>query len=705
MNQEMTPWLMAICCLMMADCMNVTDQETSESQHDQVAILKQIRKVNDDGSYTFGYEAGDGSFKVETRDVLGNVKGTFGFVDANGEIKRVTYTSSNGTGFKATTLSPLQEQASVVQSIPRTNRSTTKKPTILYATSTSTESSSSTTIGPKSNVVQTIPRIRKTSTTSTTSSTTSTTTTTESPKPIFGHYLKTSKNRPKFFINNQQKIITGSSSSEEEIINEDSQLTRPSTDEKINLRKIIFPKRPIDQSLRPITEEFEEKEEEEELKATTGNALRRQLHEDTTKNDNHEINNDEHSDVYGGALSTARPLFTTSSSPKIIQRIRSERPKMLYQMSSSVPDNIGPARFDNTKYEAETKTPEERETTQPIVYQTVPSRLNDRDYARQTTEQPVYVRREPEQQLLRDLSSGVVVQPTNIDDEYRAAPVGRYVYRPQPRPPVYPTSGDSGNVQYLSENPAEEPVEPSPPRGVPQAYIRQRPYARPYNEPDPRSRPVLRPIGPMDEREYPEYYRNIALPPEAPNPIAPPLSRRDFQMLLRRLLITQYGLQALAHPRSYLEDALYDEQPYTNYQTSAVRPNVLAYEGGLRYNDRTIRPILSRIPIGNIDPAMYSQRYSDDYQDPRYMKRVYRQKLYTQDMNEETEGDGDEILPPPIREALLLRMLQLAISTDRPSMNAINHIRTTTIPTYRKSPVRNVQIISDEQDKETIKKL
>lgn len=55
---------MAICCLMMADCMNVTDQETSESQHDQVAILKQIRKVNDDGSYTFGYEAGDGSFKV-----------------------------------------------------------------------------------------------------------------------------------------------------------------------------------------------------------------------------------------------------------------------------------------------------------------------------------------------------------------------------------------------------------------------------------------------------------------------------------------------------------------------------------------------------------------------------------------------------------------------------------------------------------------
>ena len=41
----------------------------------EVAILKQINRVNEDGSYTFGYEAADGSFKIETRDVLGNVKG------------------------------------------------------------------------------------------------------------------------------------------------------------------------------------------------------------------------------------------------------------------------------------------------------------------------------------------------------------------------------------------------------------------------------------------------------------------------------------------------------------------------------------------------------------------------------------------------------------------------------------------------------
>lgn len=58
---------MAFFCLVTAGCTNVTDQQTSETHHDQVAILKQIRKVNEDGSYTYGYEAGDGSFKVITR--------------------------------------------------------------------------------------------------------------------------------------------------------------------------------------------------------------------------------------------------------------------------------------------------------------------------------------------------------------------------------------------------------------------------------------------------------------------------------------------------------------------------------------------------------------------------------------------------------------------------------------------------------------
>lgn len=70
---KMTPWLMAIFCLATAGCSNITDQQASESNQ-QVAILKQIRKVNEDGSYTFGYEAGDGSFKVHNFDFKDNLR-------------------------------------------------------------------------------------------------------------------------------------------------------------------------------------------------------------------------------------------------------------------------------------------------------------------------------------------------------------------------------------------------------------------------------------------------------------------------------------------------------------------------------------------------------------------------------------------------------------------------------------------------------
>ncbi|XP_014282784.1 uncharacterized protein [Halyomorpha halys] len=74
----------------------------SQEEPREVPIIKQINRVNDDGTYTFGYEAADGSFKIETRDVLGNVKGMFGYIDEQGQLKRVSYTANNGTGFQAT---------------------------------------------------------------------------------------------------------------------------------------------------------------------------------------------------------------------------------------------------------------------------------------------------------------------------------------------------------------------------------------------------------------------------------------------------------------------------------------------------------------------------------------------------------------------------------------------------------------------------
>merc|ERR1719348_1857153 len=63
------------------------------------AILKQINELNDDGSYTYGYEASDGTFKLETRFADGTVQGKDGYIDANGDVKIIEY-GADAMGFQ-----------------------------------------------------------------------------------------------------------------------------------------------------------------------------------------------------------------------------------------------------------------------------------------------------------------------------------------------------------------------------------------------------------------------------------------------------------------------------------------------------------------------------------------------------------------------------------------------------------------------------
>ena len=51
-----------------------------------------------DGSYTYGYEAADGSFKIETKTATGEVKGKYGYFD--GERVRVVEYGANRHGFQ-----------------------------------------------------------------------------------------------------------------------------------------------------------------------------------------------------------------------------------------------------------------------------------------------------------------------------------------------------------------------------------------------------------------------------------------------------------------------------------------------------------------------------------------------------------------------------------------------------------------------------
>ena len=43
-----------------------------------IEILKQIHKINRDGSYSFGFKASDGTFLVEQKNADGYVSGEFG---------------------------------------------------------------------------------------------------------------------------------------------------------------------------------------------------------------------------------------------------------------------------------------------------------------------------------------------------------------------------------------------------------------------------------------------------------------------------------------------------------------------------------------------------------------------------------------------------------------------------------------------------
>lgn len=63
-------------------------------------ILKQINRQNDDGSYSFGYEAADGSFKIETKYPNGDVAGKYGYLDDTGKLREVSYGASSQRGFE-----------------------------------------------------------------------------------------------------------------------------------------------------------------------------------------------------------------------------------------------------------------------------------------------------------------------------------------------------------------------------------------------------------------------------------------------------------------------------------------------------------------------------------------------------------------------------------------------------------------------------
>ncbi|XP_044730214.1 chromatin modification-related protein eaf-1-like [Chrysoperla carnea] len=72
-----------------------TKGSTDAPKQPPVQTIRNYNKVNDDGSFTFGYEAADGSFKEETRGTDCVVRGKYGYVDPDGNKREFTYVSGN----------------------------------------------------------------------------------------------------------------------------------------------------------------------------------------------------------------------------------------------------------------------------------------------------------------------------------------------------------------------------------------------------------------------------------------------------------------------------------------------------------------------------------------------------------------------------------------------------------------------------------
>ncbi|XP_049868195.1 uncharacterized protein LOC126368328 [Pectinophora gossypiella] len=637
----------------------------------KVEIVKQIRRLNEDGSYTIGYEADDGTFKIESRDVLGNVKGTFGYVDKDGEIKRVTYSSSSDATpvpVSTTTTSTTPSTPMMVVRVNKTVSSTTRRPlgTVVYPTRSG---SSYTTRG---TVVQPIPR-RRMSTTST-KPTTSTEMTTEkqqaeeSTSNILNLYKPKIEESGVRTRTQMQKPIS--------VTVKDDLITRQTTTK-------------LPQTVKPVYEHVTEEPENDPGKANT---IRREL--TGTSPNPHMISlqqsaGDDSTDVYGSHLSlgTVRPLFTTTTPrPRLvpIHSLVAARQK-IHQQYQEVP-----VQEQETTIEASTGRVFDREnvvTSNPVPVIQIPTRIpDDRLY-----QQPIY--RRPQ--------SAVHFRTTEYLRDNPGAPV--------------PIGNQRPFLQYEYQNKILEPQYVKEVNSPPQtkASAPEAATASPY---DARQVTRIIPIA-VDERGVPiqgyqrfvNAYRPVPSQPpplilqpqprydpiEEMNSISAPVSTRDLKRLLQILILRQNRLQALmdqivAPGPPYQPLPLFKAEPqydYNRYQNRQY-PDDERYD--YRYDQQQYRQqdMYQQNQVSNYDPPQYeSQRYV-----PR--RRLYTRPYDTASASSNRVDETQEYLPAEIREALLLKMLMLAISPDfMPSPAPPTELTTAAPP---RKQVRNVQILGEE---------
>lgn len=542
----------------------------SESKDGKLEIIKRIKKVNPDGSYTIGYEADDGSFKIESRDVLGNIKGTYGFVDDEGDIKRVSYSSSNASEIFSKhepVSTPEFPTQSVVQRIPKSENSpTTKKPSTYPTTTPSTPTTT------PISVIQSIAR-RRASSTTLKPNYNSIETVKSSQRPNSVVYTSAA---PRVLLQRPSLASTVSTNARISESRSEGQISRPEVSEKpteLPIYRSLHSKRFDDE--KPVTEEASE---------LRPNILRRQLPQDSKG-----FNAEEHvyslqqsfghndvSDIYNnGVTVTSRPLFTTTRSNRIAPIISSTTaspasvPKPIakyaanYQRNQLQEVESSTATYSHPVEEVVTSTETSGTPTNVPVVQ-IPAN-------RAATSEPLVAIRHPFQQgaILVPLSQlqNRIIPIENMQDIYDAR---RHYVSQQQQPVQLTTRAPTADVDIQRLKRLNQPaLRPIPVHVDENGFIRE----MPQHVPTPYPLPVPITPAPISVRAIAVASRQIDndVNNDIEN-IQPPVSTRDFQTLLNHLIMRQKRLEKISlitNPK--LRPDLYQPQP-VRYQRLVPAP-------------------------------------------------------------------------------------------------------------------------------------
>lgn len=707
------------------------DLEQAESKDASATeIIKQIRKVNADGTLTIGYEADDGTFKIEKRDPQGNVKmGTFGYVDDRGEVKRISYTTENNTLARSSEIDDDFNLASSSR-YNRTYQFTTRRPASLaYLTSTSTPSTTPTNI-------QNIPR-RKFTSTSTVEKTSSVSRgqNNEIPTGTTTVVYATSVATPKPFL---ARSVTSP--------NYSSKISAAPDRVEINqVERKVFISSPKESSspttLKPVSSKTSDESENRLEVVKIGNGLRRQLKVQSPDDEAIETQQqvlyggrgDESSAVYGNGFGNVRPLFTTTSQPRVPLQVLAARQRA--------------TQLQNT-LSAGSSTASPPTTTDRIV---------------KTTKRQHLAKQKPVEEVTENLNENILNQPplqpvatvasgTEASDDRRAFQ--------RPIPPhlenLYRSRNYQRQVLQQQELQQQQPLDPrlqfrlaGDPNDIRQSQLAPSPAA-------PAAQRFAQQYQPAQSAES---FQSPLFPPRNAYDLDRPLTVRDFERLLQVLVLrnnpqNSYRINPFyppSNPLSYPPFIPGYNQQQGNLFSQIPRPPFFnpvqsgLYDPGYQnpyYSQSS--PVSQQYPQGTIAPAeaAFQQQQQNPQQqqsllDPNFdvqrntvpRRRQYDPRLFVQQStqvptslspseqeisyNSLQSPTADGFLPPSVRENLLYRMLMLAIRNDQqisptsaasstgphsivePEQQEANVIPTRT-PAVSRKPVRSVQILGEE---------